>query len=448
VSPTASRIQADLAGLAKSPRELWLIYGIKFLESLAYFAIYNLLAVYLTEDLNYGDKSAGTIAGTWLTVVSILMFVSGFVADALGIRKALLISVLSCLAGRTMMAVSSSPTVALAGLFVSAWGAASMLPTMTAAIRRYTTPSTVAFGFSLFYVDMNIGALVAPLTIGWFRRLFRQPLAVDLPGFGTMHWSASQLIFLVGAIATLLALFLVLAMRPDKAADTATPGLPGEVRKSNSPLAIFNEVRRERTFWGFMLFVSLLVLVRLIFQHAHLTWPKYSMREFGKDFDFAWYWSINPAMIILLTPVVTALTRTLSAYACIIVGSFISCISVFAMAASTSVTASVVFIVALSLGEALWSPRLYEYTARIAPPGREASYMGLSQIPMFVAKPIVGWLSGSMLAAYCPESGPRNSQMMWAIIGAMTLVGPVLILGLRSIIETPEAARRTTDAKA
>jgi MFS family permease len=123
-------------------------------------------------------------------------------------------------------------------------------------------------------------------------------------------------------------------------------------------------------------------------------------------------------------------------------------LSVFAMAASTTVTASVVFIVLLSLGEALWSPRLYEYTARIAPPGREASYMGLSQIPMFVAKPIVGWLSGSMLATFSPESGPRNSQMMWAIIGAMTLVGPVLILGLRRIIETPEAALRTTDAKA
>ena len=446
MSPTATRIQADLAGLAKSPRELWLIYGIKFLESLAYFAIYNLLAVYLTEDLHYGDKPAGTIAGTWLTVVSILMFISGFVADALGIRRALLISVLSCLVGRTMMAVSSSPGVALAGLFVSAWGAASMLPTMTAAIRRYTTPSTVAFGFSLFYVDMNIGALVAPLTIGWFRRLFREPLAVDLPGMGTMHWSASQLIFLVGAIATLLALFLVLAMRADKPSQIASMEA-GQVRKSNSPLAIFNEVRLERTFWGFMLFVSLLVLVRLIFQHAHLTWPKYSMREFGKDFDFAWYWSINPAMIILLTPVVTALTRNLSAYACIVVGSFISCLSVFAMAASTTVTASVVFIVLLSLGEALWSPRLYEYTARIAPPGREASYMGLSQIPMFVAKPIVGWLSGSMLATFSPESGPRNSQMMWAIIGAMTLAGPVLILGLRRIIEPPEAARRTTDAK-
>ena len=39
------------------------------------------------------------------------------------------------------------------------------------------------------------------------------------------------------------------------------------------------------------------------------------------------------------------------------------------------------FIVFLSIGEALWSPRLYEYSAAIAPHGQEASYMSLSMLP-------------------------------------------------------------------
>ena len=41
-------LREDLAGLRRSPKDLWLIYGIKFLESVAYFAIYNLLNVYLS----------------------------------------------------------------------------------------------------------------------------------------------------------------------------------------------------------------------------------------------------------------------------------------------------------------------------------------------------------------------------------------------------------------
>ncbi|MRG93079.1 hypothetical protein [Polyangium spumosum] len=79
-------------------------------------------------------------------------------------------------------------------------------------------------------------------------------------------------------------------------------------------------------------------------------------------------------MIIFLTPVATALTRKVPPYPVIAIGATISAVSVFALAFSTTVAASVVFIVLLSIGEALWSPRLYEYTATIAPPGREANY--------------------------------------------------------------------------
>jgi hypothetical protein len=102
---------------------------------------------------------------------------------------------------------------------------------------------------------------------------------------------------------------------------------------------------------------------------------------------------------------------------------------------SSSIEAQVGFVVLLSIGECIWSPRLYEYTAVVAPPGREASYMGLSQIPMFFAKPAVGWVSGWMLATWCPEVGERNPSLMWLVIGLTTLVGPIAIVAFRKIIE-------------
>ena len=92
-------------------------------------------------------------------------------------------------------------------------------------------------------------------------------------------------------------------------------------------------------------------------------------------------------------------------------------------------------IVVLSFGEALCLPRLYEYTAVIAPRGRESSYMSLSALPMFFAKMIVGPMGGYLLTQYCPEKGPRNSSMMWFIIGMTTILGPILIFFLRGVIE-------------
>lgn len=432
--PLTERIRADLATLGDAPRELWLVYGIKFLESLAYFAIYNLLVVYLSEDLAFSDKTAGSIAGTWLTLVSVLMFFSGFVADSMGIRRALGLAVVSCLAGRALMALAPGPEVALAGLFLQAWGTASMLPTMTAGIRRYTTPQSVAFGFSLFYVLMNVGALVAPLTLGALRKLFASAVTVELPLLGPTAISSSRIVFAISTLATVGALGLVAMMR-EPAAAAPLPGETPTAQPKRGPLQILKEVTGESAFWRFLLFVSLLVLVRLIFQHAHLTWPKYTLRELGKDFNFAWYWSINPAMIIVLTPIVTAWSKQKSAFWCIVGGALLTTASVFWLALSSAVWAQIAFVVTLSLGEALWSPRLYEYTAVVAPPGREASYMGLSQIPMFLAKPVVGWLSGAMLAQWCPPEGPRDSQFMWLVIGLSTLVGPLAIVALRKVIE-------------
>jgi dipeptide/tripeptide permease len=340
----------------------------------------------------------------------------------MGIRRAMLTSVLSVLIGRAIMAATHDPIMPIVGLAISTWGVASMIPTMTAAVRRYTTKDTVAFGFSLFYVVMNLGAFVAPLTVGSLRKWLKGGLDI-----ASVHLTTSQVIYTIATIATLLAAILVTRLSPD------APAAPDKPKQN--PLGIFKEVSKEKAFWGFMIFVSLLVLVRLIFQHAHQTWPKYTMRVIDKDFDWAFYWSINPLMVMILTPFITTLTRSLSAFWCIVGGSVITASSVFFLVLSSSIEAQVGFVVLLSIGECIWSPRLYEYTAVVAPPGREASYMGLSQIPMFFAKPAVGWVSGWMLATWCPEVGERNPSLMWLVIGLTTLVGPIAIVAFRKIIE-------------
>ncbi|MFN7143900.1 MAG: MFS transporter [Myxococcota bacterium] len=421
-----SSLRADLAGLLSGPRDLWILYAVKLLESVAYFTVYTLLAIFLTNDLGYSDTESGSITGTWLTAVSLVVFGAGFVADGLGIRKALLIAAISAAVGRGLVALAGTPEAVFVGLAASVWGIASMKPTMNAAVRAYTTPQTVAFGFSLYYVVMNLGAVTQGPIISGFRKWFADGATVlghDL--------SSSQLVFLVGFAVSVVNVGLVALLRE--------PASRPVVATTN-PLKIAREVLGVRTFWTFLAFVALLTFVRLIFQHAHLTWPKYTIREFGEDFPFATYWAINPAMIIFLTPIATALTRHLPLFPVIVTGAFLSAISVFAMAFSTTITASVVFIVILSIGEALWSPRLYEYTATIAPPGRESSYMGLSEVPLFLAKPVVGFMSGALLTRYVPAEGPRDSQPMWLIIGLMTLAAPVAMVLLRRFLVSKPAS--------
>jgi MFS family permease len=99
------------------------------------------------------------------------------------------------------------------------------------------------------------------------------------------------------------------------------------------------------------------------------------------------------------------------------------------------------FIGLLSVGESIYSPRLYEYAAAIAPKGQEGSYMSLSYLPFFLAKLPVAMFSGVLLARFCPETGPRDSATLWLIIALSTTIAPIGLLVLRRYIQVPEAGR-------
>jgi hypothetical protein len=99
------------------------------------------------------------------------------------------------------------------------------------------------------------------------------------------------------------------------------------------------------------------------------------------------------------------------------------------------------FVVLLSVGEAFYSPRLYEYTAAIAPKGQEASYMAMSSLPFFLAKLGVAPFSGVLLAHFCPDTGLRHPGPLWLIIGLSTMVAPVGLFVFQRFIRVHEAGR-------
>jgi hypothetical protein len=99
---------------------------------------------------------------------------------------------------------------------------------------------------------------------------------------------------------------------------------------------------------------------------------------------------------------------------------------------------AIMFVVILSIGEALWSPRLYEYTIFITEEGREGIYMALASSPMFIATLITGATSGTFLEAFCPEKGIKQSWKMWMWIGLITLTSPILLSLFKSKIEVTD----------
>jgi hypothetical protein len=101
---------------------------------------------------------------------------------------------------------------------------------------------------------------------------------------------------------------------------------------------------------------------------------------------------------------------------------------------------SAIYLTIFSIGEAFYSPRVYEYAAAIAPPGQEASYGALAYIPFLVGKLLIG-TSGWLLATFCPEHGECHAASLWLIFALAAAIAPIGLLVFRRYIQVPEAGR-------
>ena len=434
---------ADLKELLRCPRELWLTYAAIVFEYVGLYSFMSVLSLWLTSDFSFDDNKASNWFGVFSALLSLFAFLVGAIADVVGTRRTLIFSFGAAMLTRALMSVSPSAAIALPALVAYSFALASGSPVLQTAIHKYSSKRTVAIAFSFFYIALNIGGVLSGQLIDRTKTFFVDAQThklvlriVDLPLIGPTSMSAYRAIIGLGTLTAAMAFLATMFVRNDKnianlaaKSDDAT-----KAEKKKNPLSVLGEVVRDGGFWRFMLLIGFLVLVKAIFVHMHSTWPKYITRERGEDFDWGWLWALNSVLILVFVPIVTAFTRKLKAYTVIVIGSFITAASPFIFAFGASTPIQITAIVVLTIGEALWSPRSYEYNVSIAPPGREATYVSLAVLPYFMAKFLVAMTAGKLLTAYCPPTGERHSGIMWVIIGLMTMLGPIGILVFRRVI--------------
>ncbi len=518
-SPTPSRHVAFLRKftvLRSAPRELWIIYGAYILENLAYkCGAASVLTLWLSSDLKFNDVTAGNWIAVWSAIMTLITVLVGSLTDAIGIRRTFLLGFVICLTARCVMVVSVDPWIVLPfGLYLQAVGLALMVPVMIAGVKKFSNAAQRSVAFSLYYALMNLGFACGDAIVDHVRGSVR-PGTWDVSMFGRTlgsidfswlplglgehgHWvlpvlgldlSSYRVLIFLGAMFTvpgllLVALFLrngvemteqgvrITAAEKVERAGASWAGIMWESCKETAVKtgSIFASLWRQPAFYRFLIFMTLVVGVRMIFFQLTYTFPKYGIRELGPGAPFAHLSGmLNSLMILVLVPICGVLTQKVTAYRMVMVGSLISALSVFfialpphwfqpladgwlgdliahrwlgvAGAVNPLYISIFLFIVFLSIGEALWSPRLYEYSAAIAPHGQEASYMALSMLPYFGAKLVAGALSGWLLKEFCPETGPRHSEIMWMVVGGMALITPVGAFLFRKSIQVHEEGR-------
>jgi predicted MFS family arabinose efflux permease len=440
----------DFGVLRETNREYWGIQIINFLDCMAYFAILTVASVFLSEDLGLTDKQAGYSVAAFTSAVTILLLASGVFTDWLGIRKSLRITMMAQFVLRlAMVVVALAPGLPHRGILASgllllmAPFIASIQTVYQASCQRFTTKRSRSAGFNLWYLFMNVGAGAGTIMIDVLRLKFHL---------------ANAHIFTMGAVAAVLCLIAGAALvrneqqllGPDDPPEPAKSQRTGE-RKS--PLKIMIEVVTEPTLWRLLVLIALTLGVRAVYAYMYLLMPKYWLRTIGPDAAFGTLNAINPFGIVIGLILFIPLANKFNLFKMLVYGSMFSALSLFPMAVpwtfygSNIVTAhyvmALICMVLLTIGEVAWSPKLYEYTAAIAPKGQEGTYLGLSMLPWFLAKTLVSVFSGHLLGRWSPETVSVNGTAvplkealmhhqvsywnspaaMWLILGTYAMAG-------------------------
>lgn len=184
----------------------------------------------------------------------------------------------------------------------------------------------------------------------------------------------------------------------------------------------------------FFVFIFALIPVQTLFTYNWLVLPQYINRAYegwiGGYFEV--FSNLNAVLIFLIVPVATALTYKKKIYTMMMIGTTVMASSAFILVLGNNIVTLTLYIVLMTIGEALWQPRFLQYATEIAPEGRAGVYQGVAQLPWFLTKALVPLLySGQMMEAYCPAQGPKNTQFMWFVFGLIAISSPVFLLAVR-----------------
>ena len=401
--------------MVKFTKPFWVANFVELLERLAYYAVFIVITLYLSNVWGFSDIEAGVIAGIFSAMLYLLPLFAGAYADKIGFRSAIILAFALLTVGYAGLGilptllesaglVDYEMTTTYTGLQESylRWsiiaplvlvviGGAFIKSVISGTVARETTPENRARGYSIFYMMVNIGAFTGKTVVDPLRRSMGDQGLVYLNYFS--------------AAMTLLALIAVYLFYKS----TKTEG------KGKSFLEIGRSMGKVLLNGRLMLLIIIVSGFWMIQSQMYATMPKYVIRMIGETASPGWYANVNPLVVFLAVNFVTSLMKKRSAITSMMIGMIIIPFSALLMSFGTQVGEAsilglhpvafmmIVGIAFQALAECFISPRYLEYFSLQAPTGEEGLYLGFSHLHSFFSFLFAFGLSGFLLDRYCPD---------------------------------------------
>ncbi len=393
-------------------RPFWVANISEIFERLSYYAVFAALARYLHEALQFPTDQAASLSGLFGGAVWVMAIFGGALADRVGFRRALSLAYFILTCSYFLVGSIAAPWLepirrvvplgVLVGvvLFLPALGVALVKPSVVGTTARASKESVRSIGYSIYYTLVNIGSFLGPFLAGWIHSRMRVENVFRLAAL-------SVFLMFIGVV-----IFFKEPRRADEQATTSIGQVVGN---------LFTVLSNGR----FVLFLLIFSGYWIVFWQQYLILPIYIHDYVDPKANTELILIADPIIVITLTVAVNALTRRISSFGAITLGTLITGVGWVVFGAHPTVWTAVAALVIVALGEITQQPRYYEYISRLAPPGQQGTYMGFAFLPIGVGS-LVGGRFGGWLLHHYGEVEHQPQRIWWALTAVG--VGTALLL--------------------
>ncbi|WP_399925964.1 peptide MFS transporter [Streptomyces kanamyceticus] len=459
------------------PRGLATLFMTEMWERYSFYGMKALLPLYLIAPggMNMSATTATAIYSVYMSMVYLLALPGGWMADRFwGPRKTVIIGASVVILGHITLALPNSASF-FAGLALVALGSGLLKANISVMVGHlYDGPKDPRRdgGFTLFYIGINLGAFLAPLSIGtvgesvdWHLgfALAAAGMALGLAQFmiGSRHLSAQSSVISqpatpeqrasalrTGLIWLIVAAALYTLMGvTGNFADWAL--MPLIIAGLVIPIAVLARMKRDKELSqleqsklsGYIWFFVVAAVFWMIYDQNGSTLSIFGKTAttnhlLGFDFPTSWYQSLNPIFIMALAPVVASAwlwlnkrgkepsTAVKFASSLTLIGiSFAVFLIPLIDTAANGGRVSPMWLVAIyfiqTVGELCLSPVGLSLTTKMAPEKYSAQMMGVWFLAVTAGDSVTGLLTSPQLGVDLNNSGAVAVEAIIAVIAGL-----------------------------
>ena len=166
-----SIVSTTIAARVSHPTGLYVLFFTEMWERYSFYSMMAILSLYMNEALHFDIAHVGRVYGLYTAGVYFLPLAGGLLADRLlGFNRAIIIGGVLMMLGHLVLGVELMPFF-YSGLVLLACGSGLLKPNVSTIVGNLyrSRPELRDQGFNIFYVGINLGAFVSPLTVSWLR---------------------------------------------------------------------------------------------------------------------------------------------------------------------------------------------------------------------------------------------------------------------------------------